>query len=159
MQIEELQFVCQEAARDLAARQADDRPLTPSVVLPGPDRTRVLNLEGFPDDDERRHELLANLALDEIQGREVPCYGFVAEAEAEGGDVVVVVYGARRHTPQVTAAPLGEDGTVGEFEDPEELDPTALPFLHPLQHAVDSLEAEQPPEPSGQGGLPIAPDQ
>jgi hypothetical protein len=55
-------------------------------------------------------------------------------------------------------APMGRDATprtsprrcssvkavaLEEFLAAEELDPTALPFLHPLQHAVDSLPGAQ----------------
>ena len=63
MQFEELRFVCQEAAVDIVDRETSARP---TVVLPGKERTRLLALPSFPDEDEARHELLANLAADEI---------------------------------------------------------------------------------------------
>lgn len=143
MQFEELRFVCQEAAVDVARRE---RPVRPHVVLPGPDRTRLLALPDFPDEDEARHGLLARLAADELVAGRVPCWGFLAEAElADGGEVVVVVYGARKHAPHLTAAVKVGDGELDEFLPAEELDPTAMPFLHPLQHAVDSLPAVETP--------------
>lgn len=143
MQFEELRFVCQEAATDIARRE---QPVRPTVVLPGPERTRLLALPGFPDEDEARHELLANLAADELVEGQVPCWGFVAAAElADGGDVVVVVYGARKHAPHLTAAVVQADGDLDEFLPAEPLDPQAMPYLHPLQHAVDSLPAVETP--------------
>ena len=143
MQFEELRFVCQEAAVDIAQRE---QPVRPHVVLPGPERTRLLALAGFPDEDEARHELLARLADDELVEGQVPCWGFVSAAELEGGgEVVVVVYGARKHAPHLTAAVVREGGELDEFLPAEELDPTAMPFLHPLQHAVDSLPAVDTP--------------
>lgn len=151
MQFEELRYVCQEAAVDLVGRE--ERPLPPTVVLPGPERTRLVKLPAFPEDDEARHALLAQLAEDEVRAGQVPCWGFVAEAEVQGEPAVVVVFGARRHAPHLTASRIGADGTLDEFVPSEELDPTAMPFLHPLQHAVDQLPAvEQDPPP---GGLPI----
>lgn len=153
MQFEELRFVCQEAALDLVRR---GRPVRPTVVLPGPERTRLLTLPSFPDDDEARHALIAQLAVDEVRAGQVPCWGFVAEAaSAAGADLLLVVYGARRHAPHLTAAEFGQDGAPIEFVRSEELDPTAMPFLHPLQHAVDALPPlEQGPSPGG-GGLPL----
>jgi hypothetical protein len=143
MQFEELRFVCQEAATDIATRE---QPVRPHVVLPGKDRTRLLALPTFPDDDEERHELLLRLAADELVEGNVPCWGFVSSAElAEGGDVVVVVYGARKHAPHLTAAIMMEGGELDEFLPAEELDPTAMPYLHPLQHAVDALPAIDTP--------------
>ena len=139
MQFEELRYVCQEAAIDVLASRG--RPLPPTVVLPGPERTRLLTLPSFPDDDEGRHAVLAQLAADEIGPHEVPCWGFVAEAEVGGEDAVVVAFGARRNEPHITASRFDEDGGLDEFVPSEPLDPTALPFLHPLQHAVDALEA------------------
>ncbi|MFP5308362.1 MAG: hypothetical protein ACLGIR_02150 [Actinomycetes bacterium] len=154
MQFEELRYVCQEAALDLV--RSEDRPLPVTVVLPGRERTRLVKLAGFPDDDEARHALLADFAADEIVEGQVPCWGFVSEAELGGQDAVVVVFGARKHAPHVTAALFGPDGALVEFVPSEELDPTAMPFLHPLQHAVDALPAlEQPPTPEGGGALPI----
>jgi hypothetical protein len=160
MQFEELRFVCQEAALDLL--RAKGRPLPPTVVLPGPERTRLVSLPGLPDDDEARHLVLAELAHDRISADGVPCWGFVAEAEVAGEDVVVVVFGARRHAPHLTASRFSEEGDLEEFVAAEELDPTALPFLHPLQHAVDALPAAgdvfqtvDPKRAGPQGGLPI----
>lgn len=139
MQFEELRFVCQQAAMDLVREKG--RPVPPTVVLPGPDRTRLLTLPDLPSDDELRHTVVAQLAHDHVTGEQVPCWGFVSEAEASGEDVVVVVYGARRHAPEITASRFGEEGDLEEFVPAEPLDPTALPFLHPLQHAVDALPA------------------
>ncbi|MBW3620609.1 MAG: hypothetical protein KY461_10215 [Actinobacteria bacterium] len=153
MEFSELRFVCQEAAVDLLASKG--RPVPPTVVLPGPERTALLNIPDFPDDDEARHEVLAGLAAERIAAGGVPAWGFVAEADVQGRDALVVVFGARRHAPHLTAAFLDADDGVLEFAPDEELDPTALPFLHPLQHAVDSLPAlDSPPDP-GTGGLPI----
>ena len=157
MTLDELELVCQEAARSFAARQG--RPLPAAVVLPLPEATRVVTMEGFPDDDPTRFDVLSAFAADTMRPANAPCYGFLAEAVAEsegqGVDVILVAYGARRHRARITAAPLqaGADGTVqvGDFTASEDLDPTALPFLSPLQHAVD--EAKPPEEPSG--GLPI----
>jgi hypothetical protein len=139
MQFEELRFVCQQAALDLVRTRA--RPLPPTVVLPGPERTALVTLPDFPLDDETRHAVLAQLAQDRVTAERIPCWGFVSEAEADGDDIVVVVYGARRHRPQLTASRFGPDGDLEEFVPAEPLDPTALPFLHPLQHAVDALPA------------------
>lgn len=147
MQFEELRYVCQEAAIDLAAK--GERPVPATIVLPGAERTRLVKLEGFPDEDEDRHAYVAQVAHDEVAPSEVPCWGFVAEAEASGGaEVVVVVFGARRHAPHLTASRIDDHGHLDEFLPSEELDPTAMPFLHPLQHAVDALPSiEQPPQP------------
>lgn len=139
MQFEELRFVCQEAAIDLVRTRG--RPVPPTVVLPGPDRTRLLTLPELPEDDEARHAVLARLAADHVTGGGVPCWGFVAEAEVDGRDAVVVVYGARRHAPHLTGSWFAPEGGLEAFAAAEELDPTALPFLHPLQHAVDALPA------------------
>ncbi len=137
IQFEELRFVCQEAAKDQA--EQGERPIAPAVVLPGPERTRVVRLAGFPEDDEERHAFIRQFASDEVEKNLIPCWGFLAEAElADGTDVVVVVYGARRHAPVVSAAPITEGG-LGEFLPDEPLDPTAMPFLHPLQHTVDAM--------------------
>ena len=160
MQFEELRYVCQEAAIDVLASRG--RPLPPTVVLPGPERTRLLTLPSFPDDDESRHAVLAQLAADEVRPHEVPCWGFVAEAEIGDADAVVVVYGARRHPPHLTAARFSEEGDREAFVPAEHLDPTALPFLHPLQHAVDALPAGgdvfSTVDPKRGGGtLPLAP--
>lgn len=139
MRFEELRFVCQEAALELLRTKG--RPVAPTVVLPGPERTRLLALPPMPDDDERRHAVIAELAHDRVTADRVPCWGFVAEAELGGHDAVVVVYGARRHPPELTAALLSDEGLADAFLPAEPLDPTAMPFLHPLQHAVDALPA------------------
>ncbi len=138
MRFEELRFVCEEAAKKLLADH--ERPLPPTVVLPGPERTQLVTLPGFPDDDEARHDLLANLATDEIVAKAIPAWGFLAEADVGGVPAVIAVYGARKHAPRITAAAV-EGTSLREFQPEEELDPTAMPFLHPLQHAVDSLPA------------------
>ncbi len=138
MQFEELRFVCQEAAKDHA--EQGPRPLVPAIVLPGPERTRIVRLPDFPADDEARHAFVQQFAKDEVEKNLVPCWGFLAEANLEDGtDVVVAVYGARRHAPAISAAPIAEDGSLGEFLPDEQLDPTAMPFLHPLQHTVDAM--------------------
>ncbi len=152
MRIDELQLVCQEAAQQIVAR--GERPLPATVVLPLPSITRVIGLPDFPDEDQGRERLLERLADDELRPANAPAYGFVAEglAAAEDGtgviEVVVVVYGARGHHPWVTAAELGPDG-VGPFAEPEPLAPAAMPFLAPLQRAVDS--ARPPDVMFGQG--------
>lgn len=139
MQFEELRYICQEAADDLVRTKG--RPLPPTVVLPGPERTELLTLPGFPDDDEARHAVLVQLAHDRISAEGIPCWGFVAEAEVGDEDAVVVIFGARRHPPHLTASRFETDGSLAGFVPAEHLDPTALPFLHPLQHAVDALPA------------------
>lgn len=149
MRIEELEHVCLEAARDLHAREG--RPLPAAVVLPLPQATRVTTLPDFPDADGDRFDLLERFAAEVARPANAPCYGFVAEAvagpEEDPVDVVVVAYGARGRPPRVTAAPLGGDG-VGDFAEAEDLDPAAMPFLSPLQHAVD---AAAPPDAAGPG--------
>jgi hypothetical protein len=144
VRIEELEAICQEAARQLVERE--ERPLPAAVVLPLPDKTRVTTFPGFPDDDEVRLVLLERFADDVMRPENAPCYGFVAEATVAAGDdaldVVVVAYGASRHHPRLTAATI-EDQDLGDFSEPEELDPAAMPFLAPLQHAV---EGAQPPD-------------
>lgn len=138
MRIEELEVVCQEAARNLAERET--RPMPASVVLPLPSATRVTTLPDWPDDDAERFDLVARFATDVARPANAPCYGFVAEGMVDAEDhqleVVVVAYGARGQHPRVTAAPLTADG-VGEFAESEPLDPAAFPFLAPLQHAVN----------------------
>lgn len=136
MQFDELRFVCEQAAVELAGAE---RPVLPTVVLPGAPRTRLVRLTALPDDDGARAVLLAGLAETELVAGGVPCWGFVAEGEVEGADVVVVAFGARRHAPHVMAAPRTDDDGIGPFTRPEQLDPAALPFLHPLQRAVDGL--------------------
>ncbi|MGH3664867.1 MAG: hypothetical protein ACRDU8_02040 [Egibacteraceae bacterium] len=139
MRLEELELVCVEAARNLAAR--GQRPVPTSVVLPLPAGTKVVALPQWPDDDPTRFDLLSRFARDEMRPADAPCYGFVAEAVVDPGgdpvDILLVAYGARRHRPRVTAAPLLDDG-LGEFGASEDLDPVALPFLSPLQHAADA---------------------
>jgi hypothetical protein len=138
VRVEELQFVCEEAARDLAA--TEPRPLPAAVVLPAPQVTRLVKLPDFPDDDAGRAALLRSFARDEILAKHHPAYGFLAEAELDdGGDVLLVVCGAHSVPPRIAAAPLGQDRSVGEFTEPEPLAPRALPFLHPLQHAVEEV--------------------
>lgn len=138
MTLDELRQLCQEAARDLAARR--DRPLPVAVVVPSPSRTRVTTFDDFPSDDEGRALVLSHFAADHMVPAGAPCFGFVAEADLradDGGvDVVMVAYGARQRGTWVCAAPL-EDGRVGAFSSSEQVDDTALPFLRPLQHAAD----------------------
>jgi hypothetical protein len=160
VQFEELRFVCQEAAMDVLRSRG--RPLPPTVVLPGPERTQLVTLPELPDDDERRHAVLAQLATDRITADGVPCWGFVAEAEVGAQDGVVVVFGARRHAPHITAALFTPEDGLDAFVSSEPLDPTALPFLHPLQHAVDALPAAgdvfgMADPKRGGGHLPMAP--
>jgi hypothetical protein len=163
VQFEELRYVCQQAALDLVRTKG--RPLPPTVVLPGPERTELVTLPDLPDDDEARHAVLLQLADDRVAADRIPAWGFVAEAEVAGEDVALVVYGARRHAPHLTASRFGPDGDLEEFVPSEQLDPTALPFLHPLQHAVDALPAvedvlgQTDPKRGGgpTGGLPIVP--
>lgn len=158
MQFAELRYVCQEAAVDLVTKH--DRPLPPTVVLPEPQRTRLLTIPRFPPGDEARHEIMAAIAQDELTAKQIPAWGFVAEAEIDDEDAVVVAFGARRHNPHITASRFGPEGGLVEFVPDEELDPTALPYLHPLQHAVDALPAmEEPPGPiDDDGGLPLVED-
>lgn len=140
MRIEELAYLCEEAARDLASRS--ERPVPAAVVVPGMPSSRIVELPDFPPDDETRARVLDALAQREIVEAARPAYGFMAEAEtADRQEVVVVVYGARSHPPRVTAAGFREDGALGEFAPAEPLDPAALPFLHPLQHAAESVSA------------------
>ena len=138
MTIDELRTLCQEAARDLATRHGGAIPA--AVVVPLPDSTQVATLADFPHDDEDRHRALSHFAADRMVPAGAPCYGFIAEAELDAGegaiDVVMVVFGARQRGSWVTAAPLGDEG-LGQFSEAEQLDPTALPFLQPLQHAAD----------------------
>lgn len=150
MQYDDLRRLCLAAANDLVDR--GERPIPPTVVVPGGDRTQLLSLTGFPDDDEARHAYLATFAHERLSANRVPAWGLVVEGEINEVDALVVVFGARKKAPMLTAAPLGEDG-LGTFVEAEELDPTAMPFLHPLQHAVDALPAEPADRPSGPGPL------
>jgi len=171
VQFDELRFITQQAALDVVAKRG--RPIPPTVVLPGPARTLLLTLPALPEEDELRHHVFAELAAEHLTGEQVPCWGFVAEADVAGHDGVIAAYGARRHAPHLSAALFGADDGLDEFVAAEELDPTALPFLHPLQHAVDALPGAQDvfdrydpkragPETfdlggGGQGGLPMFP--
>ena len=136
--MEELEVVCQEAARNLVERS--DRPVPVTVVLPLPAATKVTTLEAWPDLDEDRTTLLERFVTDVMTPANAPCYGFVAEAIAEADgepvDVVVVAYGARNNHPLITAAVLDADG-LGEFSAPEHLASEAFPFLAPLQKSVE----------------------
>ncbi|MBA3621034.1 MAG: hypothetical protein H0W51_01765 [Euzebyales bacterium] len=144
MRMEELELVCQQAARTLA--EQPQRPVPATVVLPLPAATRVLSLAEWPDDDPGRFDLLDRFASEVMRPAQAPCFGFVAEAlvDSDDGplDVLLVAYGARRHGARVTAAPLRDDG-LGEFSAAEELLGTALPFLSPLQHAADAAAAPE----------------
>ena len=86
----------------------------------------------------------------------------MAEADVAGRDGVVAVFGARRHVPHVSAALFTDEGGLDEFVSAEELDPAALPFLHPLQHAVDALPCAQSVydayDPKRATGLPLHPE-
>ena len=139
MRIEELEVVCQQAARNLVEREA--RPVPVSVVLPLPAKTRVTALGDWPDHDADRLELLERFADDVMRAENAPCYGFVAEGIAAGEDgpvdVVVVAFGARGNHPRISAAPIDDDG-LGEFTPAEPMDPAAMPFLAPLQVAADA---------------------
>lgn len=143
MRIEELEVVCQEAARNLVERSKGRVPTT--VVLPLPSKTQVTSLPDWPDDETGRTELLARFASDVMRPSNAPCYGFVAEgvvADEEGQpvDVLVVTFGARRNHPRISAAAL-QDGELGEFTPAEPLAPVAMPFLAPLQQAADEAQA------------------
>lgn len=161
MQFEELRFITQQAAVDVVEKHA--RPLPPTVVLPGPARTLLLTLPALPEEDELRHHVLSELAVEHLTGAGVPCWGFVAEADIAGADGVIAAFGARRHVPHVSAALFDAEGGLDEFVPAEELDPTALPFLHPLQHAVDALPGAQDvfdrydPKRAGPEGGPFGP--
>jgi len=163
VQFEELRFITQQAALDVVGRHP--RPVPPTVVLPGPARTLLLALPDLPGDDQLRHHVLAELAAEHLTGAGIPCWGFVAEADVAGNDGMVAVFGARRHVPSISAALFTAAGDLDEFFPAEELDPTAMPFLHPLQHAVDALPGAQDvfdrfdPKRAGPGtsGLPILP--
>ena len=150
MRMEELEAVVRQAAVDLVAREP--HPFPPAVALPLPDATRVTTFPDFPDDDRERFDLLSRFAGGVVLPANAPAYGFVGEAVLDAGgepvDVVVVVCGARRRRAVVAAAPRTDEG-LGEFGPSEELDPTSMPFLAPLQHAVD---AARPPE---DGGTPL----
>jgi hypothetical protein len=154
MRFEELRFVCEEAAKELVAR--DERPVPATIVLPGPASTRLLRLSDFPINDGDRRAYLATFAHDHLVTDGIPAWGFLVEGEVDDQDVVVIVFGARKHAPRITAAPITGDGTLEAALPDEELDPTAMPFLHPLQRAVDSLPAEPPDDAAGPT-LPLHP--
>lgn len=150
MTIDQLRALIEEAARDLVDRT--DRPHPVTVVVPLAGSTKVLSLEGFPDDDGARKDALSVLAAQHIVPANGPCFGFLAEATGpEGEDLLLVVYGARQRGSHLTAAVLDAAG-LGEFAPSEGLEPTAMPFLQPLQHAVDLATAE---DPAAGTGLPI----
>jgi hypothetical protein len=151
MTIDQLRGLMEEAAKDLVARTERPHPVT--VVIPLADATKVLALEGFPDEDVDRKHALSVIAAEHMVPANAPCYGFMAEADGpEGEDLLVIVYGARQRGSQVTAALLTEEG-LSDFAAPEELEATAMPFLQPLQHAADLAEA--PEDGGGVAGLPI----
>lgn len=153
MNVEELAWVCQEAARDMVERE--ERPFPPAVVLPSPQATRIVTLPEFPDDERSRLGLMESFAEEEILAKSQPAYGFLSEAEVDGDDVLIAVYGAHSTPPQITAAPLAPDGDLGEFNEPEPLDPNALLFIHALQHAVDQVdETPETPGIPGFGDVP-----
>lgn len=138
MTLDELRALCQEAARELSMREG--HPLPAAVIVPLAERTGVATLPDFPETDEERFQVLSHFAADRMVPEGAPCFGFVAEAALDAGDVavdvVLVAYGARQRGTWITAAPM-HDGTLGEFGEAEQLDPAALPFLRPLQHAAD----------------------
>lgn len=141
MRPEELEAVCQEAARGLLEREG--RPVPAAVVLPLPQATRVVTLPGLPEDDVARAHALGDFAADEMRPGNAPAYGFVAEAaQSDGLPLMIVVYGARGHAPRITAAALHEHG-LGEWTPAEELHEQALPFLRPLQAAADAAQPQQ----------------
>lgn len=150
MTIDQLRALMEEAAKDLVSRTTRPHPVT--VVVPLADSTKVLALEGFPDEDAARKQVLSVVAAEQMVPGNAPCFGFLAEATGPGGeDLLLVVYGARQRGSHLTAAVIGPDG-LGEFAPPEPLEPTAMPFLQPLQHAADLASAD---DPATAQGLPI----
>ena len=149
MTIDPLRILVEQAATELAERAT--RPYPPTVVLPLEGSTKVISLDGFPDDDAERADALSVLAARQMVPANAACFGFIAEAESADGDVLLVVYGARQRGAMLTAAMLGEEGLASAFVDAEPLEPTALPFVQPLQHAADTASPSEPPS----GGLPI----
>jgi hypothetical protein len=145
MTLEELEALCREAAREVLGRES--RPLPATVVVPLQAATKVTTLPDFPDDDDGRALLLSRFADEVMRPANAPGYGFLAEAEVDGIDVVVVAYGARRKHPRVTAAPIRGAG-LGDFAEAEDLDARAMPWIAPLQRAC---EAAQPPDVMGFG--------
>ncbi len=148
MTIDQLRILVEQAATELVQRTERPHPVT--VVLPLEGSTKVISLDGFPDDDVERADALSVLAARQMVPVNAACFGFIAEADSADGDVLLLVYGARQRGALVTAALIGPDG-LSAFADPEPLEPTALPFIRPLQHAADTAS---PGEASG-GGLPI----
>ncbi len=138
MRLEELSALCREAVRDLVGKE--QRPLPAAVVLPRPEATRIVVLHDLPADETTRASALDRFVEAEMRPVNAPCYGFMGEAELDSGDgtveVAMVVFGARQQGAWVTAAPLGPAG-LGDFLDDEPLDPHAMPWLVPLQRAVD----------------------
>jgi hypothetical protein len=146
--LDQLHLLIEEAARNLVERT--DRPHPVTVVLPLEGSTKVITLEGFPDQDDARHEALSVLAARQMVPANAACFGFLAEATGpDGEDLLLAVYGARQRGGYVTAAVIA-DGQLSDFTPAEPLEPTAMPFLQPLQHAVDTAA---PPDQTG--GLPI----
>lgn len=148
MRLDELEAVCREAARGVVEREG--RPVPATVVVPLPESNKVTIFPDFPLDDEQRTTLLERFSADVLRPADASCFGFLAEATVDAGegaaiDVVVVAYSARHHHAHVTAAPFSDDG-LGAFGAAEELDPAAMPFLAPLQAAVD---AAGPPDAFG----------
>ena len=149
MTIDQLRALMEEAARDLVARA--ERPYPVSVVLPLEQSTKVIALDGFPDEDGARKDALSVIAARQMVPNNASCFGFLAEADGPGGqELLVVVYGARQRGGFVTGALL-QDGGVGTFAEPEPLEPAAMPFVQPLQHAADT---SSPPS-GATSGLPI----
>lgn len=139
MRLAELEAVCREAARGVLEREG--RPVPATVVLPLADSNKVTSFPDFPTDDATRTALLERFSDEVARPANASCFGFLAEATLDTGegppvDVVVVAYSARHHHPHVTAAPVGDEG-LGAFSAAEELHPDAMPFLAPLQAAVD----------------------
>lgn len=151
MTIDQLRLLIEEAAREVLVRHGRPAPVT--VVLPLEGSTKVLSLEAFPDEDADRKAALSVLAAKQMVPANAACFGFLAEAEdPDGQELLLAIYGARRRGAFVMAATVAEDGSLSEFTEAEPLEPTALPFIQPLQHAADMSEA--PDDPSA-GGLPI----
>ena len=107
------------------------------MVVPAARATRIVTLPEFPEDDDERAQVLDAVAARELLPEAAPAYGFVAEAEVDGVDVVVIVYGSTSDPPAIAAAAFTETGELTPFGDAEPLDAHAMRFLHPLQHAVE----------------------
>ena len=140
----------EEAARDLVSRTQRPHPVT--VVLPLEQSTKVIALDGFPDDDGARKDALSVVAARQMVPNNASCFGFLAEADGQDGqELLVVVYGARQRGGFVTAAVLEDGGGLAEFVEAESLEPSAMPFVQPLQHAADTSN----PPGDAAPGLPI----